>query len=88
MTVEFAQDEKMPFYSLRIVQYAGRDYLKARARSENPHLFTWTVKNDAPVVPGADFVLDPATAAAGFRLRKGSTGLRLVYTKGMMIIVK
>jgi hypothetical protein len=27
-------------------------------------------------------------AAAGFRLRKSSTGLRLVYTKGMMIIVK
>ncbi len=88
MTVEFAQDEKMPFYSLRIVQYAGRDDLKALARSENPHLFTWTVADGAPVVPGAEFVLDPDTAAAGFRLRKDSTGLKLLYTKGMMIIVK
>ena len=69
------------------VNLAGRDDLKALARSANPHLFTWTVADGAPVVPGADFVLDPATAAAGFRLRKGSTGLRLV-TKGMMLIVK
>ena len=70
------------------VNLAGRTDLKALARSANPLLFTWTVTNGEPVVPGADFVLDPATAAAGFRLRKGSTGLRLVYTKGMMIIVK
>ncbi len=70
------------------VNLAGRDDLKALARSANPHLFTWTVADGAPVVPGADFVLDPATAAAGFRVRKGSTGLKLIYTKGMMIIVK
>ena len=70
------------------VNLAGRDDLKALARSENPHLFTWTVADGAPVVPGAEFVLDPDTAAAGFRLRKDSTGLKLLYTKGFMIIVR
>ncbi len=70
------------------VNLAGRTDLKALARSENPLLFTWTVADGAPVVPGAEFVLDPDTAAAGFRLRKDSTGLKLLYTKGMMIIVK
>ena len=70
------------------VNLAGRDDLKALARSANPHLFTWTVADGAPVVPGAEFVLDPDTAEAGFRLRKDSTGLKLLYTKGFMIIVK
>ena len=70
------------------VNLAGRDDLKALARSENPHLFTWTVADGTPVVPGAEFVLDPDTAAAGFKLRKDSTGLKLLYTRGMMIIVK
>ena len=71
------------------VNLAGRDDLKALARSADPHLFTWTVVDDVPVVPGADFVLDPDTAAAGFRVRKDATGLRLIYyTKGMMLIVK
>jgi len=70
------------------VNLAGRDDLKSLARSENPHLFTWTVADGAPVVPGAEFVLDPDTAAEGFKLRKDSTGLKLLYTKGMMIIVR
>jgi autotransporter-associated beta strand protein len=69
------------------VKLAGRDDLKALAKSENPHLFTWTVVDGNPVVPGATFVLDPATAAAGYRLRKDATGLKLVYTKGFMVIV-
>jgi hypothetical protein len=70
------------------VNLAGRDDLKALARSENPHLFTWTVADGAPVVPGAEFVLDPDTAEAGFKLRKDSTGLKLLYAKGFMIIVR
>lgn len=70
------------------VNLAGRDDLKALAKSGNPHLFTWTVVADNPVIPGATFVLDPATAAAGYRLRKDSTGLRLIYCKGFMILVK
>ena len=70
------------------VNLAGRDDLKALARSANPRLFTWPLADGDPVMPGADFVLDPATAAAGFRVRKDATGLRLIYTKGMMLIVK
>ena len=70
------------------VNLAGRDDLKVLARSANPHLFMWTVVDETPTVPGADFVLDPETAAAGFRVRKDSTGLRLIYTKGFMLIVK
>lgn len=70
------------------VNLAGRDDLKTLARSENPHLFMWTVVDETPTVPGADFVLDPAAEAAGFRVRKDSTGLRLIYTKGFMLIVK
>jgi hypothetical protein len=60
------------------VKLAGRDDLKALAKSENPHLFTWTVVDGNPVVPGATFVLDPATAAAGYRLRKDATGVLLL----------
>jgi hypothetical protein len=70
------------------VNLAGRDDLKALARSENPYLFTWTVVDGTPVVPGATFVLDPDTAEAGFRLRKDSTGLKFLYAKGFMIIVE
>ena len=70
------------------VNLAGRTDLKALARSADPHLFTWPLVDDTPVVPGADFVLDPATAAAGFKLRKDATGLRLVNTRGMMLIVR
>ena len=68
------------------VNLAGRDDLKALARSANPYLITWTVKNDAPVVPGADFVLDSATAAAGYRLRKDATGLKVETMRGLIII--
>ena len=70
------------------VNLAGRTDLKALARSANPRLFTWPLVDGDPVMPGADFVLDPATAAAGFRVRKDATGLRLIYTKGMMLIVR
>lgn len=70
------------------VNLAGRTDLKTLARSANPRLFTWPLVDGDPVMPGADFVLDPATAAAGFRVRKDATGLRLIYTKGMMLIVK
>ena len=35
-----------------------------------------------------DFVLDSTTAAAGFKLRKDATGLRLVNTRGFMVIVR
>jgi hypothetical protein len=70
------------------VKLAGRDDLKALAKSGNPHLFTWTVVDGNPVIPGAEFVLDPDTKAAGYRVRKDTTGLRLVYTKGFMLIVK
>jgi hypothetical protein len=70
------------------VNLAGRDDLKALARSANPHLFTWTVADGAPVVPDAEFVLDADTAAEGFKLRKDATGLKLLYTRGMLIIVK
>ena len=70
------------------VNLAGRTDLKTLARSANPHLFTWPLVDGSPVMPGADFVLDPATAAAGFKLRKDETGLRLIYAKGMMLIVK
>ena len=69
------------------VNLAGRDDLKALAKSENPYLFTWTVVDGNPVIPGAEFVLDPDTTAAGYRLRKDATGLNLVYTKGFMVIV-
>ena len=71
-----------------MVNLSGRDDLKALARSENPHLFTWTVADGAPVVPGAEFVLDPATASAGFKVKKDATGLRLIYGKGFMLIVR
>ena len=62
------------------VNLAGRDDLKALARSANPYLITWTV------VPGADFVLDSATAAAGYRLRKDATGLKVETMRGLIII--
>ena len=70
------------------VNLAGRTDLKSLARSADPHLFTWTVVDGNPVIPGATFTLDPDTKAAGYRLRKDSTGLRLVYIKGLMVIVK
>ena len=70
------------------VNLAGRTDLKTLAKSADPHLFTWTVVDGNPVVPGATFVLDPDTKAAGYRLRKDFIGLRLVYTKGLMVIVK
>jgi hypothetical protein len=80
--LEFADSGKIT------VNLAGRDDLKALAQSENPYLFTWTVVDGTPVVPGAEFVLDSVTAEAGFRLRKDSTGLKLLCAKGFMIIVK
>ena len=70
------------------VNLAGRDDLKTLARSANPPLFMWTVVYETPTVPGADFVGDPETAAAGFKLKKDATGLRLIYTKGFMLIVR
>ncbi len=70
------------------VNLAGRTDLKALARSADPHLFTWPVAEGVPVVPGAEFVLDPATASAGFKVKKDATGLRLIYGKGFMLIVK
>ena len=70
------------------VNLAGRTDLKTLAWSADPHLFTWPLVDDNPVVPGADFVLDPATAAAGFKLKKDATGLVLVPPKGMILIYK
>ncbi|MBO7683335.1 MAG: hypothetical protein J6T51_01240 [Kiritimatiellae bacterium] len=70
------------------VNLAGRTDLKTLARSADPHLFTWTVVDGNPVIPGAEFVLDPDTTAAGYRVRKDTTGLRLIYCKGFMLIVK
>ena len=70
------------------VNLAGRTDLKALARSANPRLFTWTVVDGNPVIPGAEFVLDPATASAGFKVKKDATGLRLIYGKGFMLIVR
>ncbi|MBO7684463.1 MAG: discoidin domain-containing protein [Kiritimatiellae bacterium] len=68
------------------VNLAGRTDLKALAKSENPYLFTWTVVDGNPVIPGATFVLDPATAAAGYRLRKDATGLKVEAMRGLIII--
>ena len=70
------------------VNLAGRTDLKALARSADPHLFTWPLEDGVPVVPGAEFVLDPATAPAGFKVKKDATGLRLIYGKGFMLIVR
>jgi len=70
------------------IDISGRTDMKALAKSENPYLFTWTVVDGNPVIPGAEFVLDPDTTAAGYRLRKDATGLNLVYTKGFMVIVE
>ena len=69
------------------VDISGRTDLKALARSADPHLFTWPLEDGVPVRPGAEFVLDPATASAGFKVKKDATGLRL-YGKGFMLIVK
>lgn len=70
------------------VNLAGRTDLKALARSADPHLFTWPLEDGVPVRPGAEFVLDPATASAGFKVKKDATGLRLIYGKGFMLIVR
>ena len=70
------------------VKLAGRTDLKALAESEDPHLFTWPVADGVPVIPGAEFSLDPDTASAGFKVKKDKTGLRLVYARGFMLIVK
>ena len=70
------------------VKLAGRTDLKALARSADPHLFTWPLEDGVPVVPGAEFVLDPVTASAGFKVKKDATGLRLIYGKGFMLIVR
>ena len=70
------------------VNLAGRTDLKALARSADPHLFTWPLEDGVPVVPGAEFVLDPVTASAGFKVKKDATGLRLIYGKGFMLIVR
>ena len=70
------------------VNLAGRTDLKALARSADPHLFTWPFEDGVPVRPGAEFVLDPATASAGFKVKKDATGLRLIYGKGFMLIVR
>ena len=70
------------------VNLAGRTDLKALAKSADPHLFTWPVADGVPVVPGAEFALDPATASAGFKVKKDETGLRLVYGKGFMLLVR
>ena len=70
------------------VNLAGRTDLKALARSADSHLFTWPLEDGVPVVPGAGFVLDPVTASAGFKVKKDATGLRLIYGKGFMLIVR
>ena len=70
------------------VNLAGRTDLQALARSADPHLFTWPLEDGVPVRPGAEFVLDPATASAGFKVKKDATGLRLIYGKGFMLIVR
>lgn len=67
---------------------AGRTDLKSLARSADPHLFTWPLEDGVPVRPGAEFALDPATASAGFKVKKDATGLRLIYGKGFMLIVR
>ena len=70
------------------VNLAGRTDLKALAESEDPHLFTWPVADGVPVVPGAEFTLDPDTASAGFKVKKDATGLRLFRNRGFMLIVR
>lgn len=70
------------------VNLAGRTDLKTLAESADPHLFTWVEVEGSPVVPGAEFMLDPDTVSAGFKLRKDYTGLKLVRNKGFVFIVK
>ena len=70
------------------VNLAGRTDLKALARSADPHLFTWPLEDGVPVRPGAEFVLDPVTASAGFKVKKDATGLRLFCNRGFMLIVR
>ena len=64
------------------VNLEGRTDLKSLARSANPYLVTWESE------PTATFTLDGATSREGFKIFKEATGLRIQYTKGMMLIVR
>ena len=67
------------------VNLAGRSDLKALAKSANPYIVAWA---SGASVPGAEFVLDETSRAAGYMLVKDSSGLKLVSAKGFMLIVR
>ncbi|MBQ9431217.1 MAG: alkaline phosphatase family protein [Kiritimatiellae bacterium] len=65
------------------VNLAGRTDLEEIATSESPYIVTW----EKEPVTGVSFVLDPETAARTFEIAKESTGLRLKYSGGTIIII-
>ena len=65
------------------VNLAGRTDLKTLAKSASPYLLTWSSEPTS-----VEFALDASTRAAGYRLRRDASGLRLEYGKGLMLIVR
>ena len=62
---------------------AGRTDLKALAKSASPYILTWSSEPAS-----VDFALDASTQAAGYRLRREASGLRLKWSKGLALIVR
>ena len=65
------------------VDLAGRADLRTISKSASPYIVTWSA-----VPENVTFAPDEQTGKAGYRLIPESTGLKLEYHKGMMLIVK
>lgn len=66
------------------IKLAGRTDLKTIAKSESPFIVTWS--SEPPDT--TSFVLDDETAAAGYKVKRVTGGLRLSKDKGFVLIVK
>ena len=69
---------------------AGREDLRAIAKSSSPYIVTWAVTDGVAELPpdSAQFLVDDETKQKAFSVRKDGTGLKLVYSCGTVIFLR
>ena len=69
---------------------AGREDLRAIAKSSSPYIVTWAVTEGVAELPpdSAQFQVDDETKQKAFSVRKDGTGLKLVYSCGTVIFLR
>lgn len=69
---------------------AGREDLRAIAKSSSPYIVTWAVTDGVAELPpdSAQFQVDDETKQKAFSVRKDGTGLKLVYSCGTVIFLR